>query len=81
MTSEESKLLVELRADMRNLTKHIEGLTEKMDELQKIHVTDMTSQMAVMKEKVGRLERIVYGLIAIAGAELLAIVFQLISPH
>lgn len=81
MTSEETKLLVELKTELRGLTKHIEGLTDKMDELQKTHVTDMTSQMAVMKEKVGRLERIVYGLIAIAGAELLAIVFQMIQPH
>jgi tetrahydromethanopterin S-methyltransferase subunit G len=79
MTSEESKLLVELRADMRNLTKHIESLTEKMDEMQKTHVTNMTSQMAVMKEKVGRLERILYGLIAVAGTQMIYIILELLK--
>jgi hypothetical protein len=79
MTNEETKLLVELKTELRGLTKHIETLTDKMDELQKTHVTDMTAQMAVMKEKVGRLERIVYGLITVAGTELIYIVFDLIK--
>jgi hypothetical protein len=49
-----------------------------MDKLQEEFVTNITSRMAVQEEKVGRLERIIYGLIFLTAGELVAIVFKYI---
>jgi len=76
MTSDETKLLIEMSSDVRNITKTMTALSVKMERLQEEFVTQMTSRMAVAEEKINRLERIIYGLIALASAEAIAILFQ-----
>lgn len=80
MTNEETKLLVEVSTRLNEMAKTMEMVSKKMDLLQSDHVTNITSRMAVSEEKVSRLEKIVYGLIALAAAQAIAILFQYINP-
>lgn len=78
MTNEETRLLAELTQQVRSLNKHIETLTEKMEKFQE-HRANELSRMAVTEEKVGRLEKIVYGLIGLVFAQAIALIFQFIK--
>jgi hypothetical protein len=77
--TEETKLLLEMSGEVKALVKTTTTLSEKMDKLQDEFVTQMTSRMAVQEEKVGRLERILYGFGTMAVAEMLYIIFDLIK--
>ena len=76
--TEETKLLLEMSGEVKALVKTTTTLSDKMDKLQEEFVTNITSRMAVQEEKVGRLERIIYGLIFLTAGELVAIVFKYI---
>lgn len=79
MTDNETKLLVEVNTRVNEMAKTMEAMSKKLDSLQSEHVTFIMSETAVTKEKVSRLERIVYGLIALAAAEGVAILFQYLT--
>ena len=76
MTTDETKLLIEMSSEVKNIVKTMTALSVKLERLQEEFVTNMTSRMAVAEEKINRLERIIYGLIALASAEAIAILFQ-----
>ena len=77
--TEETKLLLEMSSEVKTLVKTTASLSQKMDELQKEFVTTITSRMAVQEEKTARLERVVYGLIAMVAAQSMAIIFNFIK--
>lgn len=77
--TEETKILLEMSGEVKELVKTTTTLSRKMDKLQEEFVTNITSRMAVQEEKVMRLERIVYGLITVGGMEMIYIVFDLIK--
>lgn len=79
MTTEESVLLASLGEQMKQMTKTMDRMSQKLDKLQDDHVTDITSRMAVQETKVGRLENIVYGLAGVALTELIALIFSFIK--
>lgn len=78
MTDNETKLLIEVNSEVKNITKTMTALADKMDRLQEEFVTQITSRMAVAEEKIGRMEKIIYGLIAIVSAEGIALIFKYI---
>lgn len=79
MTITEQQILAELRAEMKILITSVKTLTDKMDALQKEHVTEMSSRMAVAEEKINRLEKILYGTMAVVAVQALALIIKIIA--
>lgn len=69
--------LVKLTAIMQRLVDVTGGLTEELGSLKDTRIVELVSSDGILKEKVGRLEKVVYGLVAAVGLEFFALIFTL----
>lgn len=72
---DDKELLLKVSFMVEQQTLEINKISRKVDGIQDKHITDTNSNIAVLKEKVGRLEKVVYGTVAIIITQLIAIVF------
>jgi hypothetical protein len=70
--------MTELAVIMENIVKELQVVSKKLDTLQELRVSKLEVDSAVEKEKVGRLQTIVYGCMGAIGLEGLALITGII---
>lgn len=80
MTVEDTKLtILEMAHDLKSMNVQISKLTTNMEEMQRGFMQQTNIRLAVNSEKIMRLERVVYGLIALVAASLVTAVFSILN--
>ncbi len=78
MTNEETKLLAQVSTKLETVIDRMTELSGKMDELQKTHVMEMNSRMAVAETKINRMEKVLYGTMAVVFVEVAAFIISIL---
>lgn len=76
---EQQELLIRLDAQMQGLVKTVTQMELQLDKLNSAHDRDTMSRLSVAESKLGRLEWVVYGALALAASEFVALVFLLVK--
>ena len=80
MPATDKEILIRQSILMEEMGKRLITMEEKVTKIHETQIGVTTTELAVQKEKIGRLEKIVYGLIGIIAAEIISIIFLWITP-
>lgn len=75
MNEEEIKQSIRITLVLDQLNSKVDSLGTKIENIKDVFIVQTTSDVSVLKDKVSRLESIVYGTIAVIGVELVGLVF------
>lgn len=73
---EDRELIIRLTEKVESLVNSVKNVGDKVDKIQDDHIVKTSMDIAVMKEKVSRLENIIYGAITVIFIQIVALLFM-----
>lgn len=77
--TQNDNLMVKLAQQVEHLIETVKELTVKVESIKDVHIVSTTTQIAVLNEKVNRLEMIVYGVMGLAVTEGIALIISFLK--
>jgi cell division protein FtsL len=77
---DDKEILIRQSILMEEMGKRVIDMEGKVNKIYDIQIGITASELAVHKEKIGRLEKIVYGLITIIAVQVISIILLWIQP-
>lgn len=79
MEIQNENLMVKLAQQVEHLIENVKELSLKVESIKDVHIVSTTTQIAVLNEKVNRLEMLVYGAMGLALTEGIALIISFLK--